>query len=105
MTTPIGSYHVDGYNLSSVIKKISNEGTAGTYETICDCKGDNWRENAKLISKALNHNCYRTDDVISALKALIAAHDADEFNLHGESDLWINARVAIANIRTHKQES
>lgn len=56
METPVGTYCVDGYNMAAVIRKLSNEGTAGTYETICICKGDNWKENAALIAKLLEQN-------------------------------------------------
>lgn len=51
--TEIGTICVDGYNMSSVIQKISNIGTAGTYRQICNCTGINWREDAKKIAELL----------------------------------------------------
>lgn len=54
--TPVGTYCVDGFNMAAVIRKTSQEGMAGTYETICICKGDKWKENAALIAKLLEGN-------------------------------------------------
>ena len=59
--TPIGMYCVDGFNTSAVIRKISQEGMAGTYETICRCDGKDWEKNAALIAKLLEENRTKTN--------------------------------------------
>lgn len=52
----IGSYAVDGYDMASVIRLVSYAGSAGTWETVCTCKGENWKENARLIASLLEAN-------------------------------------------------
>lgn len=53
-----GPWHLDGHNLSSVIRCTVPRGhpdakhVCGDYETIARCEGDNWKANARLIAAA-----------------------------------------------------
>jgi len=80
-----GPWVLDGHNMSSIIRCTVLRGhpdakhTCGDYETIADCKGDNWKANARLISAA--------PDMLDALeqcaeyfdKFADADHDQDGF--------------------------
>ena len=53
-----GPWTMDGYNMSSVIRCTVPRGhpdakhTCGDYEAIADCKGNDWKANARLIASA-----------------------------------------------------
>lgn len=53
-----GPWVIDGHNMSSIIRCTAPKGhpdakhVCGDYETIADCKGDNWKANARLIAAA-----------------------------------------------------
>lgn len=53
-----GPWTQDGFNMSSVIRCVVERGspdakhTCGDYETIAECRGENWRANARLIAAA-----------------------------------------------------
>lgn len=50
----IGSWHRDGFNLSAIIRKISDKGLAGEWETIALIKSEDWDTVSKLMSEAKN---------------------------------------------------
>lgn len=82
----IGSWHVDGHNMASVIRK-----TVGGWETVARCPNENgtWREDARLMAAApemlavLKHARERM--IGGGLKSLIEMTDAVLAKAEGRS--------------------
>jgi hypothetical protein len=67
--------------------------TCGDYETIADCKGDNWKANARLIAAA--------PDMLAALTlAEIAADPTATADERAKAKSAIRAAIAKAEGRT-----
>lgn len=81
-----GPWEIDGYNMAAVIRKVSDAGSAGTWETIARFEGPNWRANA-LLGRA-------APDLLDNLHALIGILDGD---IRGYvKNALTEARAAIA---------
>ena len=90
---------LDGHNMSSIIRCTVPRGhpdakhTCGDYETIADCKGDNWKANARLIAAA--------PDMLAALTlAEIAADPTATADERAKAKSAIRAAIAKAGGRS-----
>lgn len=92
--TPL-PWHIDGSNLSAIISCTVPRGhpdakhTCGDYETIADCRGDNWKENATLIVRAVNSHAV----LVEALRGMLELHIA-----HHNQPIHAAARAALAQL-------